>query len=74
MNFLSLFSGIGGFDLGLERAGMKCIAQVESNPYCRSILAKHWPDVTRYHDAIKFCCRLGDCEPENGDGEVICPR
>ena len=50
MTFGSLFAGIGGFDLGLERAGMACKWQVEIDPFCRAVLAKHWPDVKRYED------------------------
>jgi DNA (cytosine-5)-methyltransferase 1 len=50
MRFGSLFAGIGGFDLGLERAGMECAWQVENDPYCNKVLAKHWPDTRRYRD------------------------
>lgn len=50
MNVLDLFSGIGGFSLGLERAGMRTVAFCEIDPYCRAILAEHWPNVPCYED------------------------
>jgi len=50
MTFGSLFSGIGGIDLGLERAGMTCKWQVEMDDFCQEILTKHWPDVPKHKD------------------------
>lgn len=51
LRLLSLFAGIGGFELGLERSGgFQTVAQCEIDPYCNKVLAKHWPEVQRYGD------------------------
>jgi DNA (cytosine-5)-methyltransferase 1 len=50
----SLFSGIGGFDLGLENAGMKVIWQSEIETHCCAILKKHWPDIPNLGDVKKI--------------------
>ena len=50
LTFGSLFAGIGGIDLGFERAGMACKWQVEIDPYAQRVLAKHWPHVRRHDD------------------------
>ena len=50
MKFGSLFTGVGGFDLGLERAGMTCIWQCEIDKYCNQVLEEHWKGVRRYND------------------------
>ena len=50
MDVLDLFSGIGGFSLGLEWAGMSTKAMCEKDPYCRKVLAKHWPGLKIHED------------------------
>jgi DNA (cytosine-5)-methyltransferase 1 len=59
MRVLDLFSGIGGFSLGLERAGMRTIQFVEIEPYCRAVLKKHWPDVPCHDDIRTFSAGPG---------------
>ena len=46
----SLFSGIGGLDLGLERAGMRVIWQSEIDSFACKVLKKHWPEVVNHGD------------------------
>lgn len=50
LKVLDLFAGIGGFSLGLERAGMETTAFCEINPFCQATLSKHWPDVPLFKD------------------------
>jgi hypothetical protein len=59
----SLFSGVGGFDLGLERVGGKVLFQCEADPYRRRVLNRHWPDVPVYPDV----CALRGEELPNVD-------
>ena len=54
----SLFSGIGGLELGLERAGLGPVVwQCEIDPFCRAVLAKHWPKAARYADVASIRTR-----------------
>ncbi len=62
----SLFAGIGGFDLGFERAGIKTVWQVEIDTKARMVLAKHFPSAERFTD-------VRDCGARNLRGvDVIC--
>ncbi len=65
LRVLDLFSGIGGFSLGLERAGMRTIGFCEIKEYCRSVLANHWPDVSCHAD-------IKTREFAEGEADVIC--
>lgn len=50
--FVSLFAGVGGFDLGLESGGHTCVGQVEIDPKCLAVLEKHWPNVPKHNDVV----------------------
>jgi DNA (cytosine-5)-methyltransferase 1 len=50
MKVLSLFSGVGGFDLGLEAAGMETVFQCEWDKHATNILERHWPHIPRWGD------------------------
>lgn len=50
LTVFSTFAGIGGLERGLEAAGMRTVAQVELDEWCREQLAGHWPNVPRHDD------------------------
>jgi DNA (cytosine-5)-methyltransferase 1 len=58
MKAMSLFSGIGGLDRGLERAGIEVAVQVEVDEYRRQVLARHWPAARRFSDVHEITPRL----------------
>jgi DNA (cytosine-5)-methyltransferase 1 len=69
MNVGSLFSGVGGFDLGLERAGHEIRFQCEVNPFRREVLAKHWPGMPLYPDVREL---TEDDLAEAGEIDLLC--
>lgn len=81
MKVLDLFSGIGGFSLGLERAGFQTVAFCEIDHFCRKVLAKHWPGVTihedvkqldgrQYAEAVDVVCGGYPCQPFSEAGKL----
>ena len=57
----SLFAGIGGIDLGLERAGFTTVWQVEINPFCRKVLELRFPHAKRFADVKEV--NAGNVDP-----------
>lgn len=50
MHSVSLFTDVGGFDLGFERAGIEPVAQVEKDRHCNAVCGRHWPHILRFGD------------------------
>ena len=71
MRVLDLFSGIGGFSLGLERAGMQTVAFCEIEPFCQAVLRKHWPHIPIYDD-IRTLTAERLAEDGIGTVDLIC--
>jgi len=67
MKVLDLFSGIGGFSLGLEAAGMETVAFCEFDEHARKVLAKHWPNVPIHNDVREL-----DGTEYRGTVDVVC--
>ena len=66
---VSLFAGVGGFDLALERNGVKVVASAEIDKHARSVLARHFPDAVQYDDVRKVTAdglRTAGFIPERG--------
>ena len=80
MRVLDLFSGIGGFSLGLESVGMETVAFCEMDAFCQKVLKKHWPNVpihsdikeldgNEYRGAVELICGGFPCQPFSVAGE-----
>ena len=68
---LSLFAGIGGFDLGLERAGWSCAGQVELDRFCTRVLERRWPGVRRAGDVSTcFTAAMSGLTGNDGGGRT----
>ena len=79
MKFFDLFSGIGGFHLGMQQAGHECVGACEIDEHARQVYGKHFPDVTIWEDVSKIkpedlpdfdiLCAGFPCQPFSVDGK-----
>ena len=75
MKAISLFSGVGGLDMGFERAGIETVLQAERDRWCNEVLARHWPQAERVNDVrsvgdsrnAPFACREQGGAGRDGD-------
>lgn len=71
MRFVSLFAGVGGFDLGLTRSGHQCVGQVEIDKHARSVLDLRFPEIPKHNDvttAIDWADEIG----LTGNIDLVC--
>ena len=79
MRAISLFSGVGGLDMGFERAGIETVLQAEQDQWCLEVLARHWPETERVTDVrdvqasglLDAAVRGGGCDDVTGEGEHV---
>lgn len=67
----SICSGIGGFDLGFMRAGFRIVWQVEIDPYCLAVLARHWPRARQIWNL--FTCEPSKVSTSSSPGSHVNP-
>ena len=70
MRVLDLFSGLGGFSIGLERAGMETVAFCEYDKKAQLVLKKHWPEIPIYEDVRMLTGK--QIREEIGTIDLIC--
>lgn len=72
LNALDLFSGLGGFTLGLDRAGIDTVAFCEIDPPCQAVLKHHWPKIPIFADITKITFNKIQFEGVTNKIDIIC--
>ena len=71
MRFVSLFAGVGGFDLGLTRSGHQCVGQVEIDKHAMSVLDLQFPEIPK-HDDVTTAIDWADQNELTGNIDLVC--